>query len=96
MNIRPLHDRVVIRRKPAEEKSPGGIIIPENAKQPLYEGTVVHVGNGKMLEDGTVRPPDVKVGDQVLFGKYTGTEIGDPNGDRLLVLKEDDLLAVVE
>lgn len=95
MNIRPLQDRVIIKRKDSDDKTPGGIIIPENAKQPLYEGTVLAVGNGKYLEDGSVKPMDVKVGDQVLFGKYAGTELL-MDGDRVLVLREDELHGVVE
>lgn len=95
MNIRPMQDRVIIKRKEAETQTPGGIIIPPNAKRPLFEGTVLAVGNGKILEDGTVRELDVKVGDQVIFGQYGGTEIS-MDGDRVLVLREDELFGVIE
>lgn len=95
MNIRPLQDRVIVKRKPSDERTPGGIIIPENAKEPLYEGTVLAVGNGKIMENGSIRPLDVKIGDQVLFGKYTGTEL-QMDGEKVLVLREDELQAVIE
>jgi chaperonin GroES len=94
MKIRPLHDRIVVKRIPEEEKSLGGIIIPDNAKEKQAEGLVVSVGNGKVLEDGTLRPLDMKAGDRVLFGKYTGAEIK-LDGEDLLVLREDDVLGVV-
>ena len=94
MKIRPLHDRIVVKRIPEEEKSLGGIIIPDNAKEKPLEGSVVSVGTGKVLEDGTIRPLDVRPGDRVLFAKYTGAEIK-LDGDDLLVLREDDLLGVV-
>jgi chaperonin GroES len=94
MKIRPLHDRIVVKRIPEEEKSLGGIIIPDNAKEKQAEGLVVSVGNGKVLEDGTLRPLDMKAGDRVLFGKYTGAEIK-LDGEELLVLREDDVLGVV-
>lgn len=94
MKIRPLHDRIVVERIPEEEKSLGGIIIPDNAKEKQAEGLVVSVGNGKVLEDGTLRPLDMKAGDRVLFGKYAGAEIK-IDGQDLLVLREDDVLGVV-
>lgn len=94
MKIRPLHDRIVVKRIPEEEKSLGGIIIPDNAKEKQAEGLVVSVGNGKLLEDGTLRPLDMKAGDRVLFGKYAGAEIK-IDGQDLLVLREDDVLGVV-
>jgi chaperonin GroES len=94
-NIRPLHDRVILKRVKEEEKTKGGIIIPDTAKEKPIEGEVVAVGNGKILEDGTVRKLDVKVGDRVLFGKYSGTEVKVDGEDRL-ILREDDILGVLE
>ena len=93
--FRPLHDRVVVRRIDAEEKTKGGIIIPDTAKEKPIEGEVVAVGNGKVLEDGTVRKLDVKIGDRVLFGKYSGTEVK-IEGEEALIVREDDILAVLE
>ena len=95
MKFRPLQDRVVVRRIEAETKSSGGIIIPDTAKEKPIEGKVVAVGNGKVLEDGKVRPLEVKVGDRVLFGKYSGTEVKVDGEDRLIV-REDDILGVLE
>ena len=95
MNIRPLHDRAVIRRMEEERKSAGGIVIPDSATEKPIRGEVVAVGNGKILENGEVRPLDIHVGDKVLFGKYAGTEIK-VNGEDLLVMREDDIMAVVE
>jgi chaperonin GroES len=95
MNIRPLQDRVILKRVKEEEKTKGGIIIPDTAKEKPVEGEVVAVGNGKVLEDGTVRKPDVKVGDRVLFGKYSGTEVK-LEGEERLIVREDDILAVLE
>ena len=95
MKIRPLHDRIVVRRLEEERKSAGGIVIPDNAAEKPDQGEVIAVGNGKILEDGKVRPLDVKVGDRVLFGKYSGQTVK-VDGDELLVMKEDDLFAVVE
>ncbi len=95
MNIRPLHDRAVIRRMEEERKSAGGIVIPDSATEKPVRGEVVAVGNGKILENGEVRPLDIHVGDKVLFGKYSGTEIK-VNGEDLLVMREDDIMAVVE
>ena len=95
MKIRPLQDRVLVKRLEAEEKTKGGIIIPDTAKEKPIEGEVVAVGNGKVLEDGTVKKLDVKVGDRVLFGKYSGTEVKLDGEDRLIV-REDDILAVLE
>jgi chaperonin GroES len=94
-NIRPLHDRVIVKRVKEEEKTKGGIIIPDTAKEKPIEGEVMAVGNGKVLEDGTVRKLDVKVGDRVLFGKYGGTEVKVDGEDRL-ILREDDILGVLE
>jgi len=95
MNIRPLQDRVILKRVKEEEKTKGGIIIPDTAKEKPIEGEVVAVGNGKVLEDGTVRKLDVKVGDRVLFGKWSGTEMKQ-NGEDLMIMKEADLLAVID
>lgn len=94
-NIRPLQDRIILKRVKEEEKSKGGIIIPDTAKEKPIEGEVIAVGNGKILDDGTVRKLDVKVGDRVLFGKYSGQTVK-VDGEELLVMKEDDLFAVVE
>ncbi len=95
MNIRPLHDRVVIRRKEEERATPGGIVIPDTATEKPIRGEVTAVGKGKILEDGTVRPLDVKVGDNVLFGKYSGTEVK-VEAEELLVMREEDIMAVIE
>jgi len=95
MNIRPLHDRVVIRRMEEERTSAGGIVIPDTATEKPIRGEVVAVGNGKVLDSGDVRTLDLKVGDQVLFGKYSGTEVK-VDGEELLVMKEDDIMAVIE
>jgi chaperonin GroES len=93
--IRPLQDRIIVRRVKEEEKSKGGIIIPDSAKEKPTEGEVLAVGNGKIQEDGTVRKLDVKVGDRVLFGKYNGAEVKVDGEDRL-ILREDDVLGVLE
>ena len=95
MKIRPLHDRVIVRRLEEERKSPGGIVIPDTAKEKPIQGEVIAVGNGKILEDGKVRPLDVKVGDKVLFGKYSGTEVK-VGAEELLVMREEDIMGVVE
>jgi chaperonin GroES len=95
MKIRPLHDRIVVKRLDEERKSPGGIVIPDTAAEKPIRGKVIAVGKGKLLENGEVRPVDLKVGDQVLFGKYTGTEIK-VDGEELLVMREDDVMGVFE
>jgi len=95
MNIRPLHDRVVIRRMEEERTSAGGIVIPDSATEKPAQGEVVAVGNGKILENGDIRPLDVKIGDKVWFGKYGGTEVK-VEGEELLVMREDDITAVIE
>jgi chaperonin GroES len=95
LKIRPLHDRVILQRLDAETKSPGGIVIPETAAEKPIRGKVVAVGKGKILEDGKVRPLDVKVGDHVLFGKYSGTEVK-LDGEEYLVMREEDVMAVLE
>ena len=94
MGFRPLHDRVVIRRVEAEEKTLGGIIIPDTAKEKPMEGEVVAVGPGARGEDGKVQPLDVKAGDRVLFGKWSGTEIK-LDGEELLIMKESDIMGVL-
>jgi chaperonin GroES len=94
MNIRPLHDRVVVRRMEEERMSAGGIVIPDAATEKPSQGEIVAVGNGKPLDNGQVRPLDVKVGDKVLFGKYSGTEVK-VEGEDLLVMREEDIVAVV-
>lgn len=93
--IRPLHDRVIVRRLEEERKSAGGIVIPDTAKEKPVQGEVIAVGTGKILEDGKVRPLDVKVGDKILFGKYSGTEVkvGD---EELLVMREEDIMGIVD
>lgn len=95
MKIRPLQDRLIVKRLKEEEKTKGGIIIPETAKEKPLEAEVIAVGNGKVLEDGRVRPLDVKAGDRVLFSKYAGTEIK-IDGEEYLMLREDDVLGVIE
>jgi chaperonin GroES len=95
MKVRPLHDRVIVKRKEEERLSPGGIVIPDTAKEKPIRGEVIAVGNGKILEDGRVRPLDVQVGDEVLFGKYSGTEVK-VEGEELLVMREEDIMAVIE
>jgi chaperonin GroES len=93
--IRPLQDRIIVKRLKEEEKTKGGLYIPDTAKEKPVEGTVLAVGNGKVLEDGTVRRLDVKEGDRVLFGKYSGTEVK-LDGEEHLILREDDILGVIE
>ena len=94
MNIRPLHDRVIVRRMDEEKTSPGGIVIPDSATEKLVKGEVLAIGKGKLLENGDVRPLDVKVGDKILFGKYSGTEVN-VDGEDLLVMREDDITAII-
>jgi chaperonin GroES len=94
-NIRPLQDRVILKRVKEEEKTKGGIIIPDTAKEKPVEGEVLAVGSGKVLEDGTVRKIDVKVGDRVLFGKYSGNEVK-LDGEERVIVREDDILGVIE
>ena len=94
-NIRPLQDRVILKRVEEEQKTKGGIYIPDTAKEKPIEGEVIAVGNGKVQDDGTVRKLDVKVGDRVLFGKYSGTEVK-IDGEERLILREEDILGVLE
>ena len=95
MNIRPLHDRIIVRRLDEERTSAGGIVIPDSATEKPSKGEVLAVGNGKALDSGELRALDVKVGDTVLFGKYSGTEVK-VDGTELLVMREDDVMAVLE
>ena len=95
MNIRPLHDRIVVRRVDAETTSAGGIIIPDNAQEKPIQGDVIAVGDGAVLENGERRALDLKAGDRVLFGKYSGTEVK-LHGEELLVMRESDVMAVIE
>lgn len=95
MAIRPLHDRVIVKRIDEEQKTKGGIIIPDTAKEKPFEGEIIAVGNGRTLEDGTLRPLAVKKGDRVLFGKYAGTEVK-IDGTEHLILREDDIVGVIE
>lgn len=95
MNIRPLGDRVIVKRIEEEEKSSGGIIIPDSAKEKPLEGEVMAVGSGKVLENGKKQPLDIKAGDRVLFGKYAGTDVK-IEGEEHLILREDDILGVIE
>ena len=95
MKIRPLHDRVVVKRMEEERTSPGGIVIPDSAAEKPIKGEVVAVGNGKITDSGEVRALDLKAGDQILFGKYSGTEVK-VDGEDLLVMREDDVMAVIE
>jgi chaperonin GroES len=95
VNIRPLHDRVVVKREAEERKSPGGIVIPDTAGEKPTFGKVIAVGKGKVLENGETRTLDVKVGDRVLFGKYSGTEVKVDNQD-VVVMREDDVMAIVD
>jgi len=95
MSIRPLHDRLLVKRIAEDEKTKGGIIIPDTAKEKPIEGKVIAVGNGKVQENGNVRPLDVKKGDRILFGKYSGTEIK-IEGEEHLILREDEVLCVLD
>ena len=95
MSIRPLHDRVLVRRIEDETVSAGGILIPDNAKEKPSRGEILAVGNGKHLDNGDVRPLEVKVGDKILFGKYSGSEVK-VDGEELLVMREDDIVGIIE
>jgi chaperonin GroES len=95
MKLRPLHDRLIIKRLEAETKTAGGILIPDSATEKPIKGQVIAAGKGKILENGQVRPLDVKTGDKVLFGKYSGTEVK-VDGEELLMMREEDILAVIE
>lgn len=95
MNIRPLHDRVVVKRKEEERTTPGGIVIPDTAAEKPIRGEVIAVGEGKVLDNGQVRALDVKVGDEVLFGKFAGTEVRIAE-EKFLIMREDDIMAIIE
>ena len=95
MSIRPLHDRVLVRRVEEDKKTPGGIVIPDTAAEKPMQGEVVAVGHGKLLDNGELRALDVKAGDKILFGKYSGTEVK-VNGEELIVMREDDIMGIVE
>ena len=94
MKIRPLHDRVIVKRIEEERKTPGGIVIPENAAEKPDQGEILAIGTGKVMDDGKVRPLAVKVGDRVIFGKYSGSTVK-VDGDELLVMREEDIMGVV-
>jgi chaperonin GroES len=95
MNLRPLHDRVIVKRMEEERMSAGGIVIPDSATEKPVRGEVLAVGNGKILDNGDKRPLDISVGDTILFGKYSGTEVK-VDGEELLVMREEDIMAVIE
>ena len=96
MDIKPLGDRVVVKPLEAESKTKGGIVLPDTAKEKPQEGKIIAVGKGKVLENGTVQAPEVKVGDKVLYGKYSGNEITTKEGEELLIMREDDILAIIK
>ena len=95
MNIRPLHDRVIVRRMEEERTSAGGIVIPDTAAEKPVRGEVIAAGPGKILENGDIRPMDVKVGQKILFGKYSGTEVK-VNGEDILVMREEDIIGIID
>ncbi len=95
MKLQPLHDRVVVKRTEEDRTSPGGIVIPDSATEKPMKGEVLAIGKGKLLDNGETRPMDVKVGDKVLFGKYSGNEVK-LDGEELVVMREDDIMAVIE
>ena len=95
MEIKPLGDRIVVKPLEAETKTKGGIVLPDTAKEKPQEGKVVAVGKGKVLENGTTQAPEVKVGDKVLYGKYSGNEITTKEGEELLIMREEDILAII-
>ena len=95
MTIRPLHDRILVKREQEQEKTAGGLFIPDTAKEKPIQAKVIAVGNGKLTEEGVLRPLDVKAGDTILFGKYSGSEVK-LNGEDHLILREEDVLAVIE
>ena len=96
MDIKPLADRIVVRPLEAEEKTKGGIVLPETAKEKPQEGKIVAIGRGKVLENGHVHPLELKVGDRILYGKYSGNEITTKEGEELLIMREDDVLAIIK
>jgi chaperonin GroES len=96
MDLKPLGDRVVVKPLEAETKTKGGIVLPDTAKEKPQEGKVVAVGKGKVLDNGSVQAPEVKVGDRVLYGKYSGNEITTKEGEELLIMREEDILAIIK
>ena len=96
MDIKPLADRVIVKPLEAEEKTKGGIVLPDTAKEKPQEGKVIAVGKGKVLDNGQVHTPEVKAGDRVLYGKYSGNEITTKEGEELLIMREEDILAIVK
>lgn len=96
MKMQPLGDRVIVKPLEPETKTKGGIVLPDTAKEKPQEGEVVAVGKGKVLDNGSVQSPEVKVGDKVLYGKYSGNEITTKNGEELLIMREDDILAIIK
>ncbi len=96
MDIKPLGDRVVVKPLEAESKTKGGIVLPDTAKEKPQEGKVVAVGKGKVLDNGSTQAPEVKVGDKVLYGKYSGNEITTKDGEELLIMREEDILAIIK
>ncbi|MGA2774713.1 MAG: co-chaperone GroES [Candidatus Omnitrophota bacterium] len=96
MDIRPLGDRIVVKPLEAESKTKGGIVLPDAAKEKPQEGKIVAIGKGKTLESGAIQTPEVKVGDKVLYGKYSGNEITTKEGEELLIMREDDILAIIK
>lgn len=96
MNIKPLADRIIVKPLEAEEKTKGGILLPDVAKEKPHEGQVVAVGKGKVLDNGSLQALEVKVGDRVLYGKYSGNEIKTKDGDDLLIMREEDVLAIIQ
>jgi chaperonin GroES len=95
MNLKPLHDRIIVEAAKAEEKTAGGIIIPDTAKEKPMQGKIIAVGKGKIKDDGSILPLDVKVGDQVLYGKYSGTEVT-ISGKEYLIMRESDVFAIID
>jgi len=96
MNIQPLGDRILIKQLEAEEKTKGGIVLPDTAKEKPQEGKVVAVGKGKVLESGKIQAPEVKAGDRILYGKYSGTEVTTKAGEEYIILREEDILAIIK
>jgi len=96
VEIRPLADRIVVKPLEAEEKTKGGIVLPDTAKEKPHEGKVIAVGKGKVLDSGNIQPLEVKVGDRILYGKYSGNEITTKEGDELLIMREEDILAIIK
>ena len=96
MELRPLGDRIIVKPLEADEKTKGGIVLPDNTKEKPQEGKVVAVGKGKILDSGSVQPVEVKAGDRILYGKYSGSEITTKEGEELLIMREEDVLAVIK